>query len=99
MAKKRRLAEAKATFSAIVEDVVNSAEPYVIERRGRPVVAIVRFDRLDCVEAEGARGGGGGALALAGLWGEVGDPDLDEFVAEVYAARDADTGRAVDLEA
>jgi hypothetical protein len=40
------------------------------------------------------------ALALVGAWGEfVGDEEIDTMVGEIYAARDRDTGRPVDLEA
>ncbi|MDQ3437257.1 MAG: hypothetical protein ACR2FR_00530 [Rubrobacter sp.] len=38
-----------------------------------------------------------GALALVGAWGEVEDHDLDTLLEEVYAERERDTGRSVDL--
>ena len=38
-----------------------------------------------------------GALALVGAWGEVQDRDLDTLLEEVYAERERDTGRPVDL--
>ena len=40
----------------------------------------------------------GGALALAGAWGELDDRDADALVEEIYAARRRDTGRPVELE-
>lgn len=38
-----------------------------------------------------------GALALIGAWGDVSDAEIDKFIADVYAERDKDTGRPVDL--
>jgi len=41
-----------------------------------------------------------GALALVGAWGEfVEDDEIDAMLEEIYAARERDTGRPVDLEA
>ena len=40
-----------------------------------------------------------GALALVGVWGEfVEDDEIDAMLGEIYAARERDTGRPVDLE-
>ena len=40
-----------------------------------------------------------GALALAGAWGEVRDEDLDALIEDIYASRQRDTGRPVEIEA
>ena len=39
-----------------------------------------------------------GALALVGAWGEVKDEDLDALIKEIYACRQRDNGRPVDLD-
>ena len=39
-----------------------------------------------------------GALALVGVWGEADERDLDSVLSEIYAERERDTGRVVDLE-
>ncbi len=36
---------------------------------------------------------------MAGVWGEAGEGDLDAVLEEIYAERERDTGRPVDLEA
>jgi hypothetical protein len=36
-------------------------------------------------------------LALVGAWGEVEEQDLDVVLEEIYAERERDIGRAVDL--
>ena len=38
-----------------------------------------------------------GAIALAGVWGEVEEVDLDAVLEEIYAGRERDTGRPVDI--
>ena len=38
-----------------------------------------------------------GALALVGAWGEAEEKDLDAVLEEIYAERERDTGRPVDL--
>jgi len=38
-----------------------------------------------------------GALALAGAWREADDEDMDALVEEIYAERDNDLGRPVEL--
>ena len=74
-------------------------ERFVIERRGRPLAALVRVEDLERLEAEGKEVSSRslGALALVGAWGEVEDRDLDTLLEEVYAERERDTGRTVDL--
>ena len=39
-----------------------------------------------------------GALALVGLWGDLDDAEIDAFIADIYAQRERDTGRTVELE-
>ena len=39
-----------------------------------------------------------GALALVGAWREVNENELESLIEEIYAARDKDLGRRVDLE-
>ena len=71
----------------------------MIERRGRPLAALVSMDelkRLEEEEADVVRPPG--FLALIGAWGELGDAEIDAMIADIYAAREQDTGRPVVLE-
>ena len=69
----------------------------MIERRGRPVAALVSIDDAAALEetrpstASAPRG----ALALIGAWSEVGDEVIERLVDEIYTARDLDVGRPV----
>jgi prevent-host-death family protein len=102
MVKKVRVTEAKAHLSALMARAGYAGERYLIERRGKPLAALVGIEDLERLEAEGGspRLRSWGALALVGAWGEfVEDDEIDAMVGEIYAARERDTGRPVDLEA
>jgi prevent-host-death family protein len=94
--KRVSVGEAKAHFSAIVDDVLHEDETYVIERRGKPVAVLISVEDLERLE-EAAKNPPRGALALVGLWGDVGDEVIDEFLEHIYAERERDKGRPVDL--
>ena len=99
MAEKVRVTEAKAQLSALMARVGYGGERFIIERRGRPLAALVGVE--DLARLEGERRGVSlrplGALALVGAWGEAEEKDLDAILEEIYAERTRDTGRAVDV--
>ena len=101
MAEKIRVTEAKAHLSALMARVGYGGERFVIERRGRPLAALVGVEDLERLEKErsGAASQSLGAIALVGAWGEAEGRDLDAVLEEIYAERGRDTGRTVDLEA
>lgn len=92
-------AEAKAKLSELIGSVAYGHERVLIERRGRPVAALVgiddvaRLDNADDVAVEPR-----GALALVGGWSELDDELMDQFVSDIYDSRSRDTDRTVDLE-
>ena len=99
MAEKIRVTEAKAHFSELMARAGYGGERFVIERRGKPLAALVSVEDLERLE-EGRRVAASrplGAVALVGAWGEAGDGDLDAMLDEIYAERGRDTGRPVDL--
>ena len=98
-----RVTEAKAQLSALMARAGYGGERFLIERRGRPLAALVGVEDLERLEDE--RGGVSprssrrGALALVGAWGGLAeDGEIDEMLEEIYTAREIDTGRPVDLE-
>ena len=99
MAEKVRVTEAKAQLSALMARVGYGGERFVIERRGRPLAALVGVE--DLARLEGEKGDAPsrrlGALALVGAWGEAEEKDLDAVLEGIYAERKRDTGRPVDL--
>ena len=72
-------------------------ERFLTERRGRPLAALVGVEDLKRLAGEDAPSRPLGALALVGAWGEVEERDLESVVQEIYAERERDTGRQVDL--
>ena len=93
------LAEAKTKLSAVVDDVRRTARRYIVVRHGRPAAAIVSVEDLDRLESSDRPDDhAGGALALLGLWADVGDERIDELFGEVMRSRAKDKGRKVELE-
>ncbi|MYD66643.1 MAG: type II toxin-antitoxin system Phd/YefM family antitoxin [Chloroflexi bacterium] len=94
------VAEAKGTFSSLIEGVQHRGESYVIERHGKPAAALVSLDELDSIEAQRrASDEMTGGLRLVGLWGDTPRDVIDELMEHIYAERDRDTGRDVDTSA
>jgi prevent-host-death family protein len=74
------VAEAKRRFSELI-DRVKAGERIVVERRGKPVMALVPA-------GEAERGGDAEPLGFAALAGALAEwDDLEEVMAEVYASR------------
>lgn len=99
-----RATEAKAHLSALMARAGYGGERFLIERRGRPLAALVGVEDLERLEDEregsSPRSGRRGALALVGAWGGLAeDEEIDAMLQEIYAARERDTGRQVNLEA
>lgn len=93
-------AEAKARFSELVAEVAFKGQHIVIERRGKPLAALVGISELEQLEqGRAASPQPRGALALVGAWRDVPDEALDALVSDIYAARGQDRGRPVKLEA
>lgn len=100
MAKRVSAAQAKAHLSALTAEVAYGGQRVVIERRGTPLAAIVSVDDLERLEQDQAGSARPlGALALVGRWDATDDAAIDAFIDDIYRAREADTGRPVDLEA
>lgn len=100
MTTKVSAAEAKAGLSSLVSKVEYGNERFVIERRGRPVAALVSIEDLERLE-QGGQGAASqrGALAMVGMWGDIAtDEELDEMVNHIYTTREQDKGRPVDLD-
>jgi prevent-host-death family protein len=91
-------AQAKAQLSALAAEVAYGGQHVIIERRGKPLVALVSVRDLERLEQDRpASARLQGALALVGAWREVNDKDLESLVKDIYAEREKDTGRPVEL--
>ena len=91
--------EAKAGLSALISEVIYGGQRVIIQRRGKPLAALVSLDDLALIEREQAGAARPqGALALVGAWSEIEDEDIDSLVQDIYAQRAGDSGRPVELE-
>jgi prevent-host-death family protein len=97
MSKRVSATHAKAHFSALVSEVTHGGERVIIERHGRPVAALIGLEDLARIAGQDRAGKPRGALALVRLWSDVGDEVIDDLVEEIYAQREADTTRPVEL--
>ena len=95
-------ADAKAHLSELVSKVQHGGERYVINRRGKPVAALVSLNDLDRIVSEAAPSlpspSGLSLLTLPSY--DLDDPAareldsaIDEMVAEIYEAREREIGR------
>lgn len=81
MARALSVAEAKRRFSDVLGAIHHRGERVVVERRGRPIAAIVPLDDLARLEGESARG----VLALVGAFGDA--KNLPRILDEVVRTR------------
>jgi prevent-host-death family protein len=98
VARRVSAAMAKAHLSELMAGVAHQGKRYVIERRGKPVAALVSVGELEKLELESAASDRPlGALALAGAWREVEEDEFERILDDIYRERERDTGRQVDL--
>ena len=90
-------AEAKAKLSELIGAVAFGNDTVVIERRGRPLVALVSLDDAERIGSVREPKRPQGALALLGAWAELDDDVINDLVADIYQSRARDTGRPVPL--
>ena len=86
--------EAKRRLSELMSRVVYRGERFVIERRGRPMVALVSAEDLARLKQEPVAPGG--LLAALGAWADF--EEIDELVADIYRHRSEAVDRSVQLD-
>jgi prevent-host-death family protein len=95
MTKSIGVAEAKARFSELVNRASHGGERFLIERRGKPVGAIVSAEDLARLEGAQPAPPRRGLLAAVGAWAEM--ENLDEIFEEIMRQRDTRLDREVSL--
>jgi len=86
--------EAKKRFSELMSHVTYKGERFLIQRHGKPMVAMVPAQDLELLEQSATQKRG--LIAAVGAWAE--HDDIDQMVEEIYRLRDADQDRSVHLE-
>ena len=79
------VAEAKSRISELVGRAAFGRERFLIERRGKPMAAIVSARDLERLESVDDPRIGGGLLAAVGALADI--DDLDEILADIQAQR------------
>ena len=92
MLEKISAAQAKSHFSEILSRVFYAHDQFVIERKGKPVAALVDID-LAKLGRGGKRPKKSGLLRAVGAWKEF--KDLDKVVSEIYGRRKVSKDREV----
>lgn len=85
--------DAKKHFSELMSRAAYKGERFLIERRGRPMAALVPAKDLDRLEEQPAQPTG--LLAAVGAWAEY--DDLDGFTSDVYRQRRSARDRPVKI--
>jgi prevent-host-death family protein len=98
LAKRLSSAEAKAQFSSLVDDVARGGARYIIERRGKPLAALVSVAELEQIERTRSQPvPPAGFLALVGAWGDLPtDEEIDRMTEEIYAQRERVPGLTIE---
>jgi len=85
MTKKIGVAEVKKQFSLLISEVSLKGEHFIIERKGKPMAAVVSVKDLDMIEDPKIREKKKGLLSAIGAWEDF--DDLEKTVEEIYNGR------------
>ena len=83
------LTEAKAKFSELINKIIFKKETFIVTKKGKKVAVLVPMEDY---KPEGSAGLISAKGALEGL-----DDSIDDMVAQIYAARETETDRKVEL--
>jgi len=90
-------AEAKRKFSELIGRAAYGHERIIIERKGKPMAAIIGIEDLRCLEALEGRTESAIHPIMRAFGGWADRKDLDELLDELYTARERSLGREVEL--
>ena len=94
MSRRIGVAEVKKHFSTVISEVSLNREHFVIEKKGRPMAAIVSLQELDVIEGSGKGGKRKNLLSAIGAWEDF--PDLEETIADIYDERSKSKDRGIE---
>ena len=94
MANIKSVADAKKNLSELMSRTAYNNERFLIQRRGKPMAALVSVEDLARLEKDTAAPKG--LLAAVGAWGDF--DDLEEIIEDIYRQREQAQDRPVDLE-
>ena len=99
MAERVSAAKAKAQLSTLMAEVAYGGKRFIIERRGKPLAALISVDELERLgQSQEPSGPADWTLGLVGAWSGLTDEEIDSFIEEIYSSREKDVPRPVELE-
>jgi prevent-host-death family protein len=90
-------AEAKRNFSELIGRAAYGHERIIIERKGKPMAAVIGMEDLRRLEALESRAESETHPIMRAFGGWADREDLDELLDEIYTARERALGREVEL--
>jgi prevent-host-death family protein len=85
MSKSIGVAEVKKHFSDIMIEVAREGSQFIIEKKGKPMAALVNIKDLEAIGQKGAPAKKRGLLAAIGVWEEF--DDIEGAVKHIYKRR------------
>jgi len=85
MSKNIGVAEVKKSFSAVISEVLLKGEHFVIEKKGKPMAALVSVQELQLIEGSKEGEKKRGLLAAIGAWEDF--EDLESAVSAISERR------------
>lgn len=79
------VAEAKRHFSEVMSEVKNGEGHFIIERKGKPMAAMVSVEELEIIEKQKQKEVKKGLLAALSAWDDF--EGLDEVIGHIYKKR------------
>jgi prevent-host-death family protein len=89
--------EAKRNFSELIGRAAYGHERIIIERKGKPMAAVIGMEDLRRLEALESRAESETHPIMRAFGGWADREDLDELLDEIYTARERALGREVEL--
>jgi len=85
MPKNIGVAEVKKHFSEVMSRISQIGEHFIIEKKGKPVVAMVGLKDLEMIENSAKKEKKKGLLAAIGAWEDY--EGLDQVIKDIYLKR------------
>ncbi len=88
MVKKVSTVRLRKDLAALLAEVVDNGRHFIIEKRGRPLAALVGVGTLELIKQQRTTSADPqGALALAGAWSDLKEREMDALLADIHSAR------------
>lgn len=87
------VAEVKKTFSTVISRVALKGEQFIIEKKGKPVAALVSIQDLQQIAGSGQKKKKKGLLAAVGAWEDF--DGLERTISAIYEQREKTRDRNV----